>query len=258
MEELEQNLNEYLEGSDQAIEQSEPVQEETSPEAVSSQPEEIPSQTEEVQPQYIEIEGQRLTIDEIKELQKKAKQYEALLPEFTRRSQRLKELEKKLSQSSSPEDQAKAEALKYLRENFGLVTKEDLENFVATMFENVVNYITEQQRLQEVETYLQQKYDGTVFPKYDPQAMRNYLRQKYGEDKSQWPETIDLEYEYFQMNREFFEKLPETRKKAIPTESKSVPSTAFSKPEKVVVTPRNEGEISLEDAMKKFIEGFTP
>jgi arsenate reductase-like glutaredoxin family protein len=203
---------------------------------------------EEVEP-TIEIGGRKYTADEIRELTEKARRYEELLPEFTRRSQKLAELEKQFSQSASPEEQAKVEVLRYLRENMGIVTKQELEEFFSNFTQRLEQIIKEREHLSEAVSHLEKKYDGTVFPKFDYGELRNYLYEKYGQDKSNWPDTIDLEYEYFQMHRDFFEKMPEIRKQAIPTEKKGVPASVIPPAKKVVEKATKEGEISLEDAM---------
>jgi len=254
---LEEKLGEVLEG-DQAKEQSlseEKVSEEKeTPEEVSPEGEQAQEVSEEVEEEKIRIGDKEYTKDEIEKLIEKARNYDYLLPEFTRRSQRLAELEKQLRASASPEDKAKAEALKYLRENLGLLTREDLQEFMTSFAERLEGYLAEKEKLQDVVKYLEQKYPGGTLPKFDYEKLRNYLYEKYGQDKSQWPETIDLEYEYWQMNRDFFERLPETLKKRIvPTESKGVPASIVPPAKKIVEKPTKEGEISLEEAMEQML-----
>lgn len=243
MDELENKVQEFIEGSDQGetTSQSEQVSEE--------QP---TSETETTAENYIEIEGQKYTIEELKDLMQKAKNYEHLLPEFTRRSQRLAELEKKLETSENPEDRVRAEAIKYLRENLGLVTKEDLDNFMNQLVTGLQTYITETQKLNEAVAYLEKKYDGTVYPRFDFEAVRRYIRQKYG-DKI--PEIVDLEDEYLAMNKEFFEKLPqklsEVKKTSVPTE-RGIGATPTGVSKKIVEKPTKPDEISLEEAALDF------
>jgi len=253
-ENLEEKLEEELEGtSDQAPkEQSEEETPEETSEELSPEEEAPGEEAEEVAPQEIEIEGRKYTVDELKELIQKARNYDHLLPDYTRKSQRLAELEKKLAESASPEDRAKAEALKYLRENLGIVTREELQNLLADFAQRLEDMLAQKEKLNRVIDYLSKKYDGTTFPKFDYEKLREYLYRKYGEDKSAWPPEIDLEYEYWQMHRDFFERLPETiKKRAVPTESKGVPTSIIPPAKKIVEKPTKEGEISLEEAMLK-------
>jgi hypothetical protein len=217
MDELEQIFDEKIGGTDQG-EQVQSVPEQEVSETVETKETEETEQTPQ-QEEVFEIRGQRYTLSQLEEALKKARDYEYLQKEFTRKSQKLAELEKRLQQSTSPEDQVKAETLKYLRENLGLMTREDFNEFM----QNFVAWIEESNRLNEVVNELSRKYDGTRFPKFDYPKIVEHLYQKYGE-KENWPPIIDLEYEYFDLNREFFSKLPEVQKKAVPSE-RGIPSS---------------------------------
>jgi len=257
MDNLEEKVSEFLAGSDQGEVQSEPevTSQEVSSEVSSSQEEE---QAEE--PTY-EIEGKSYKLSELKDLLQKAKHYEHLLPEFTRRSQELAELKRKLESpskqtSESVEDEIRQQALRYLREQLGLVTKEDLEGFLQQVVNSVQTYIEEQNKLQRAIEYLEKKYDGTFFPKFDYEKLKEFLVQKYGEDVSNWPKTIDLHLEYLDMNREFFEKLPEFQRKAVITERGGIPSPGTVVSKKIVEKPTKEDEISLEEAALDFLKNL--
>lgn len=256
MENIEEKVSEFLEGSDQGEIQSEPV---TSSEGGSS--EISSSQEEQTEEPIYEIEGQSYKLSELKDLLQKAKHYEHLLPEFTRRSQELAELKRKLESSSKQlgenvEDEVRRQALNYLREQLGLVTKEDLEGFLQQLVSSVQTYIEEQNKLQRAIEYLEKKYDGTFFPKFDYEKLKEFLVQKYGEDKANWPKTIDLHLEYLDMNREFFEKLPEFQRKAVVTERGGIPSPGTTISKKIVERPTKEDEISLDEAALEFLKNL--
>jgi hypothetical protein len=238
MDELEQILDEKIGGADQG-EQVQSVPEKEVAETKETQETEQTPQQEGQQEEVFEIGGQKYTLSQLEEALKKARDYEYLQKEFTRKSQKLSELEKQFQQSSSPEDQVKAETLKYLRENLGLMTREDFNEFMK----NLAAWIDESNRLNQVVDELSKKYDGTRFPKFDYSRIVDHLYQKYGE-KENWPPTIDLEYEYFDLNREFFSKLPEVQKKAVPSE-RGIPSSTVSA--KKIETLEDLKQAALED-----------
>jgi len=205
---------------------------------------------QEPEERVFEIEGQKFTESELKEILQKAKNYEHLLPEFTRRSQELAELKKlkeQLTSSQSPEQKVEEEVIKYLRENLGLVTKKDLQDFFVEFGKALQTYIEEEEKLRRAIETLSKKYDGTNAPKFDYEKLREHLIKKYGEDRANWPDYIDLEYEYFDMNREFFSKVPELKKKTVPSE-RGIPSAT--------ITTESLEEKPLHERIQEFLQNY--
>lgn len=239
-----ENLEEQLSQELNALEQGETTHSEAettiSPEQTTTEP-----TSETMEEPVVEIEGQKFTISELQQYLDKAKKYEHLLPEFTRRSQKLKELERQLKEQNIPQELA--ELKKLLREKLEVLTKQDL----AEAFEQLA-IKEEEKRKEEALQYLAEKYDGKKFPiKFDYNKVVNYIREKYG---GNMPEYIDLETEFIQMNLPYFEKLVEQPKSAIPTE-RAIPSSITAFPSKKIVDiPEKEDEISLEEALYKTLE----
>jgi hypothetical protein len=203
-------------------------------------------ETKETPPQEIEIEGQKYTIDQIKEAIQAAKDYQYLVPEFTRKSQRLAELERQLetlqtAQQKIEEDPAKVEAKKVLKE-LGFLTGEDLEQKITDVKEEI--------HLEKVLDYLEKKYDGSHGePPFDRDAVMEFALKQFGDQ-----DRIDLEYVYKKLHADFWDKLPTPEKKVVKTE-RGGGKTEFALPKKKIsFEPKGEGEVSVEEAAKEFLK----
>jgi len=230
------------------------LQDQSSIEEVDGEITEEGSASESLQPEAeeIEIDGRKYTKDEINEALAAREVYKSLLSEFTRRSQKLAELEKQLqtvSQSSKPEDEKLQEARRILKEQLKVVTQEDLEQAV----EAIRNEKRADAQLQQAVSALSEKYSGEKGePKFDYNKIKQALREKYGEDSKNWPPTIDLEYEYWDLNRDYFSRIPEIKSKVEPTErSGSAPFTLGKK--KIVFEPTGKDEVSAEEAARELL-----
>ena len=204
------------------------------------------------QPEELEIDGKKYTKEELEDALRVREDYKSLLPEFTRRSQRLSELEKQLQtvqQSQKPEDEKLQEAKRILKEQLGVVTKEDLEQIQQA----IRNESQADVQLQKAVSDLEKKYTGEKGePKFDYNELKSSMIEKYGYDKANWPPTVDLEYEYWDLHRDYFSKLPEIKSKVEPTErSGSAPFTLAKK--KIVFEPTGKDEISAEEAAKELL-----
>ncbi len=244
------------------------LQDQSSIEEVDGEITEEGSASESLQPEAeeIEIDGRKYTRDEINEALAAREDYKSLLSEFTRRSQKLAELEKQLqtvSQSSKPEDEKLQEARRILKEQLEFVPREDLEKALEDFrkkFEEEFSKKLQEEKLQDVQTQqvisaLSKKYSGEKGePKFDYDKLVRRLYEKYGYDKdnSNWPPVIDLEYEYWDLNRDYFSKIPEIKSKVEPTErSGSAPFTLGKK--KIVFEPTGKDEVSAEEAARELL-----
>jgi DNA repair exonuclease SbcCD ATPase subunit len=203
-------------------------------------------ETKETPPQEIEIDGQKYTIDQIKEALQAARDYQYLVPEFTRKSQRLAELERQLetlqaAKEKVAEDPAKAEAKRVLKE-LGVPFLEDLEQKIADVKEEI--------HLEKVLDYLEKKYDGSHGePPFDRDEVMDFALRQFGDQ-----DRIDLEYAYKKLHADFWDKLPTPEKKVVKTE-RGGGKTEFSLPKKkITFEPKGEGEVSVEEAAKEFLK----
>jgi len=205
------------------------------------------------EPKKYTIDGQEYTEDEILEALQAKEDYQHLLPEFTRRSQKLAEMEKQLAQIQQqpnvPQDEKLEETKRLLKEQLGVVTKDDLEKVIS----DIQNFYQGDVQLQKAVAGLEKKYSGANGePKFDYDKLKNYLVQKYGPDKEAWPDNIDLEYEYWDMNRDYFSRIPKVKSAVARTERRS--STPFSlEKKKITFEPTGKGEISAEDAAREIL-----
>jgi len=221
----------------------------------SSQPEGVGEELEDetIEPKEYEIGGKKYTEEELLEALQAREDYQHLLPEFTRRSQRLAELEKQIAQIQQQpnvsEDEKLAETKRLLKEQLGVVTREDLERIIA----DIQDFYQGDIQLQRAVAELEKKYSGANGePKFDYEQLKDYLVQKYGEDKENWPDNIDLEYEYWDMNRDYFSQIPKVKSAVAQTERRS--STPFSlAKKKIKFEPTGKGEVSVEDAAKEIL-----
>ena len=244
-----------LEQPDEGFQETAP--EEGTPEG-SSQPENTPDETmqDEGEKEYTLSDGTKLTESQIQEALQAREDYKYLLPEFTRRSQKLSELEKQVAavqqQPNVPQDQKLEETKRLLKEQLGVVTKEDLTKVI----QDVQNYYQGGLEVQKAVSTLEKKYSGANGePKFDYDQLKDYLVQKYGEDQSNWPDNVDLEYEYWDMNRDYFSSIPKVKSQVAHTERRS--STPFSlEKKKIKFEPTGKGEVSAEDAAKEILRQY--
>ena len=237
---------------EQADEDFDGTSEEDSTSEESYQPEEDEFSDEDTS-QEVEIDGKKYTQQELQEALQAKEDYNYLLPEFTRRSQKLAELEKNVSQIQQqpnvPEDQKVEETKKLLREQFGVVTKEDLEQVLSGL-----------EASRQAETQLQQTVGdlGKLYsgehgePKFNYNEVKDYLTSQYGDNPGDWPDKIDLEAAYLSLHRDFFSRIPKVKSTVAQTERRS--STPFSlEKKKIKFDPAGKDEMSAEDAAREII-----
>ena len=220
----------------------------------SSQPQETP---QEIDDKEIELsDGTKVKESQIQEALQAREDYNYLLPEFTRRSQKLAELEKQVAQVQNqpnvPQDQKLEETKRILKEQLGMVTKDELQKMIG----DVQSFYQGDVQLQKAVTNLGKKYSGeSGEPKFDYDQLKDYLVQKYGDNQDSWPNNIDLEYEYWDMNRDYFSKIPKVKSAVARTERRS--STPFSLEKKrIKFEPTGKGEVSAEDAAKEILRQY--
>jgi len=222
----------------------------------SSQPEGEEFEDETVEPKEYEIGGKKYTEEELLEALQAREDYQHLLPEFTRRSQKLAELERKLAQVQQQPDLSKDEKLeetkRLLKEQLGVVTREDLEQIIK----DLQDFYQGDVQLQRAVSALEKKYSGAHGePKFDYEKLKQFLVEKYGEDQENWPDNIDLEYEYWDMNRDYFSQIPKVKSAVAQTERRS--STPFSlAKKKIKFEPTGKGEVSTEEAAQEILRQY--
>lgn len=182
-----------------------------------------------------EIDGQKYSADQLKEAIKAAGDYQHLVPEFTKKSQllsklgvntpedidkKMKEIDEAAKGGGKSEDPKVTEARKILREQLGVVTKEDIQSvfdFIASM-----KSAEEDRQLQEAAGALSSKYDGSHGePKFDVVAIANSVKAKpelavYVQVDGQY--FVDLEQTYRRVYAEYFDKVSGFKAKPIKTE----------------------------------------
>ena len=249
----EEQSDEELLGNTEGEGTSEPSQPEEGSTTLNNQPE-YPTETQ--TPQEVEIDGQKYSVDDIKDAIKAREDYNYLLPDYTRKSQKLAELQKQLEQvkqSSAPEDQKLEEAKRILKDQMGVVTREDLEQLKQSFAEEADAKI----QLQEAVGALSQKYSGAHGePKFDYSTLQQYLYNKYGLDRKNYPPVVDLEYEYWKMNEDYYSKLPEAKSAVANVERGS--NTPYTIPKrKITFEPKNKDEVSVEDAAREMLKNIS-
>lgn len=169
------------------------------------------------------IDGQEYSVDQLKEALKAAGDYQQLLPEFTRKSQLLSEVQKKLgalgqldekaADSSKPNDPRMEQARKILKEQLGAVFAEDLQPILELV--NALKAQREDAALHDVADSLADKYDGSHGePKFDVVKVAEAVKQNpqlavYVAVDGQY--LVDLEQTYKKVNATFWDKVPETK-----------------------------------------------
>lgn len=196
--------------------------------------------------QEIEIDGKKYTLEQLKEALQAARDYQYLVPEFTRKSQRLAELERQLAelqkaQAKVEEDPAKAEAKRVLRE-LGFLTADELDQKIQEVREEI--------QLEKVCDYLEKKYDGSHGePPFNRDEVFEYVLKNMADQ-----ERVDLEYAYKKLHEDFWGRMPIPEKKVVKTE-RGGGKTEFSlPPKKIKFEPTKEGEISVEEAARQLLE----
>jgi len=201
------------------------------------------------EPQKIKIGDQEYTVDQLKEALQRARDYEYLVPEFTRKSQRLAELERQLQTLQATkkelEDPTKVAAMNYLKE-LGFPTREEAKQ----MIQEAINNLYEDIELEQVCQYLEQKYDGSHG---EPPFNRDEVLKFALENFSDMP-RVDLEYCYKKLHEDYWGKLPEKPTKKAPVTERGG-RTEFTLPKaKIKFEPKGTGEISVEEAAKEFLK----
>ncbi len=227
------------------IEETTPIKEEFSEEPDTSETGET-SQSDE----KFKVGDKEYTADEIEELNQIKDDYNHLLPEFTRKSQRLADLEK---QSKEPQVEPNAdieETRKILKEELGVVTKDDLQKFQ----EEIQSQQQADQQLKKVVSQLDKKFSGDRGePKFSYPDLEVFIQEKYAQ--TGYPTNIDIQAEYFDMNQEFYSQLPKVKANVAQTERRtSVPFSLEKK--KIRFEPTGKDEVSAEDAAREYIRNL--
>lgn len=201
------------------------------------------------QPEKIKIGDQEFTVDQIQEALKVAEDYKHLVPEFTRKSQRLAELEKQLEEMNNLqkkiEDPAKAEAKRILKE-LGFVTIEDAQATVN----QAIQQLTEDIQLEQTLQYLENKYSGeNGEPPFNRDEVLQYVLDEFGD-----MEKVDLEYAYKKLHDDFWGKLPLKPQPKVPITERGG-RTEFTLPKKkVTFGGEGKGEVSVEEAARELLK----
>lgn len=196
-------------------------------------------------PTEYEIDGQKYSADQIREAFKSMKDYQAFVPEFTRKSQVLAELKKAglIDDQGNPvqkkneeqpaggdqdllqNPQAK-EVVKILKQ-LGFITKEEAETLKKEIdtFRSSYQQQIDEQKLDEVSKTLAAKYDGKKGePKFDLEEIRQAVAKdaslvRYIPDpQNEGNYLVDLEATYRNVHADFWNKIPDLHGKVPKTE----------------------------------------
>ncbi len=208
------------------------------------------------QPTEFEIDGQKYTPDQLKEALKLSQDYKYFVPEFTKKSQALAEYEKlgklddikKIVAAPSNGNPQIDQAKKILKEQLGVVTKEDVEQLM-----NEIKEIKESgsiregnAQLESVNKFLAGKYDGKKGePAFKIEEVAKVVNNDpnlavYVNVNGQF--LIDLEQTYKRIHGDFWDKLPEIKAKVVKTERGSQIQTKTPSNSKIAETEKERTE----------------
>ena len=221
-------------------------------------------------PTEFEISGKKYTAEALEEAVKLAEDHGHLVPEFTRKSQLLSEYEKlgnldDLKKIIAQAEKAKTgpaspeieEARKILKEQLGVVTKEDFDELKKTIdglqqSNRASAEKAEDSHLEEITKTLSEKYSGKKGePPFKIEEIAKAVKQNptlavYVQVNDQY--LIDLEQTYKRIFADFWDKIPDIKAKPVKTERGSGPQSN---------TPANQKEADsegerIEDAVNFF------
>lgn len=211
-------------------------------------------------PTEIEIDGQKYTPEQLKEALKLSQDYEHLVPEFTKRSQALAEYEKlgklddikKIIAAPSDGNPQIEQAKKILKEQLGVVTKDDMDKLMKEIKEikESGSAREENAQLESVSKDLSAKYDGKKGEpafKIDEIAkavQKNPNLAVYVQVNGQF--LIDLEQTYKRIHGDFWDKLPEIKTKVVKTERGSQIQTKNSSKTKPAETEKERIDAAVD------------
>lgn len=183
-----------------------------------------------------EIDGQKLTADQIREYMKSHKDYQALVPEFTRKSQLLSEFEKKQKEAETKEkapanplanNPQAQEAVKVLKD-LGFITKEDADALRKELdgFKSSYETQIQERQLNEATKLLSDKYSGkNGEPKFNLDEIRNAAQTDPSKLVFDQAGNVNLELTYKMIHADFYDKMPEIKAKVVKTERGSQTQT---------------------------------
>jgi len=234
---------------EEKIEELEPEKEEKVEGGGEPSTEEQPSEAPQEE-KKIKIGEKEYTVEELQEALQKARDYEHLVPEFTRKSQRLAELERQLEAlqatkkelEESPEKQAAKQVLKEL----GFVTIDEAQKMVNEAISQVIEDI----QLEETLQYLEKKYDGSHGePPFNRDEVLRFALEEYGD-----MDKIDLEYVYKKLHEDFWGRLPEKPSPKTPFTERGGAGKFTLPRKKITFEGEGKGEVSAEEAAKEFLK----
>lgn len=188
-------------------------------------------------PTEYEIDGQKYSADQIREAFKAHHDYQALVPEFTRKSQAFAKalqaglideqgnpVQKPAPEQPSADDltqnpQAK-EAVRILKE-LGFITKEEADAWKKELesFKSTYQTQLDEKTLTEVNATLSAKYDGKKGePKFDLDQIRQAITANPELIVYDAQGNVNLDLTYKNVHADFWQQIPDMRQKVVRTE----------------------------------------
>ncbi len=211
-------------------------------------------------PTEYEINGQKYTSEQIQEAMKYSDDYQHLVPEFTKKSQALAEYEKlgklddikKILETPSNGNSQISEAKKILKEQLGVVTKEDMEEALKDIkeFKKIQTETQEKLQLDAATKTLSEKYGGKKGePAFKIEQIAKAVKENpalavYVQANGQY--LIDLEQTYKKIYADFWDKIPEFKAKVLKTERGSQVQTKTPSKEKKAETEEERVQSAID------------